>query len=293
MFVHQSSIVKNNPKKYKKSVGQDEKVEFDIVQGTFINKKNKRLKNICLFIRIFKGEKGLEASNVTGPNGQPVEGSAYAPDKRKRRNRRARKVNKEGKSEDDENRQSTNEDEGNKQQDQEKRVVRRRRFRKRANRNPDGDQQSGNKSDNQDNNQSHAVGDENTNQRPPRNAYSNDGNGQQVRRYRPRYGRGGARGARGGGQRINSGNQRRSFNENQVEGDSRPPRRQYGGFRPRNQNDGDQINRENGGGFRGRGSFRPGRGRYFRNKNYGSNNRNGQPNQVLMGNNNEQNTSDV
>jgi len=173
--------------------------------------------------------------------------------------------------------------------------VRRRRFRRRPNRNADGEQQSGNKSDNnQENGQDHAVGDANTNQRPPRNRYPNDENGQQVRRYRPRFGRGGARGARGGaggGQRINGGNQRRSFNENQVEGDDRPPRRQYGGFRPRNQNDGEQQNRENGGGFRGRGGFRPGRGRYFRNKNYGGNNRNGQSNQVLIGN--EQNTSEV
>nr|XP_029530531.1 Y-box-binding protein 2-A-like isoform X1 [Oncorhynchus nerka]XP_029530532.1 Y-box-binding protein 2-A-like isoform X1 [Oncorhynchus nerka] len=76
VFVHQTAIKKNNPRKFLRSVGDGEVVEFDVVEAAKVGKPLS-----------LSPSQGSEAANVTGPGGVPVKGSRYAPTKRRFRRR--------------------------------------------------------------------------------------------------------------------------------------------------------------------------------------------------------------
>lgn len=106
VFVHQTAIAKNNPTKAVRSVGDGEIVEFDVVQG----------------------EKGNEAANVTGPDGEPVQGSQYAADKRKgsRFRTKRRSARSEGETGDDDGNETAD---GERKQRSQRRPFQQRQFR--------------------------------------------------------------------------------------------------------------------------------------------------------------------
>ncbi|KAH0502196.1 Nuclease-sensitive element-binding protein 1 [Microtus ochrogaster] len=108
IFVHQSAIKINNPKKYLRRVGDGESVEFDIAEG----------------------EKGAMALNVTGPGGIAVRGGKYASEHNQYRCYRGRRCSPRNSNQNYRNRksggrkeQSECTHEGQAQQDQQRQVI--------------------------------------------------------------------------------------------------------------------------------------------------------------------------
>ncbi|XP_023837882.1 Y-box-binding protein 2-A isoform X2 [Salvelinus sp. IW2-2015] len=209
VFVHQTAIKKNNPRKFLRSVGDGEVVEFDVVEAAKLS---------------LSPSQGSEAANVTGPGGVPVKGSRYAPNKRRFRRRLSPRSPRPGDEKGDGTAGPTSE--GGGEHDGERPAPRRRRPRRPRQEGQEGEpgEQEGG-----------AEGDQ---QRPPPRRFRT----QYRRPFRPRPPPGevqaGAATSEGqaaeGQEVVKEAQEGQQTNREQANEDSQKPRRQFSRRRQRN-----------------------------------------------------------